>query len=60
MGVAMDLLTRGNDALKVNPVTGVDEALAVHGSDWLWAATAIYIMALVRIVPLTTKHFYNY
>jgi bacteriorhodopsin len=48
MGLTMDLLARGNDALKVNPVTGVDEGLAVHGSDWLWAVTAIYVVALVR------------
>ncbi|OOQ84743.1 opsin related protein [Penicillium brasilianum] len=43
----MNLLARGNDALKVNPVTGVDEALAVHGSDWLWAVTAIFSLALI-------------
>jgi bacteriorhodopsin len=45
----MDLLPRGNDALKVNPVMGVDEALAVHGSDWLWAVTAVFCLALVRL-----------
>lgn len=46
----MNLLARGNDALKVNPVTGVGEALAVHGSDWLWAVTAIFSLALVSIL----------
>lgn len=45
----MDLFPRGNDALKVNPVIGVDEALAVHGSDWLWAVTAVFCLALVRL-----------
>ena len=43
----MDLFTRGNDALNVNPATGVAEALSQHGSDWLWAVTAIYIIAFV-------------
>lgn len=45
----MYLFPRGNDALKVNPLMGVDEGLAVHGSDWLWAVMAIFSMALVRI-----------
>lgn len=44
----MDLLSRGNDALNVNPPIGVAEALSEHGSDWLWAVTAIYIVAFVR------------
>lgn len=43
----MSLFARGNDALNVNPVTGVDEALSVHGSDWLWAVTAIYVVSFV-------------
>lgn len=51
----MDLIARSNDALKVNPVTGVDEGLTVHGSDWLWAVTTIYIMALVRNLPSTAN-----
>lgn len=37
-----------NGALKVNPINLMDEALTVHGSDWLWAATAIFSLALVR------------
>jgi bacteriorhodopsin len=49
----MDLIARGNDALKVNPVMGVDEALAVHGSDWLWAVTAVFSLALVRLLYFT-------
>lgn len=50
----MDLLSRGNDALNVNPPTGVAEALSQHGSDWLWAVTAIYIVAFVR--PTLPQH----
>ncbi|KAJ5675115.1 uncharacterized protein N7477_005049 [Penicillium maclennaniae] len=46
MNLTMDLFARANDALKINPVTGVDESLAVHGSDWLWAVTATYATAL--------------
>jgi bacteriorhodopsin len=43
----MSLIGRANDVFQVNPVTGVDEALSVHGSDWLWAVTAIYIVSFV-------------
>ncbi|KAL5366245.1 hypothetical protein BJX96DRAFT_180558 [Aspergillus floccosus] len=49
----MDSLARGNDAIKVNPITGVDESLAVHGSDWLWAVTAIYCLALVSCLVMS-------
>ncbi|CAK7213569.1 hypothetical protein SBRCBS47491_001848 [Sporothrix bragantina] len=47
----MDHLTRSLGALGTNPPTGVTEALSVHGSDWLWAVTAIYL--LVFLVLLT-------
>ncbi|KAF4996673.1 hypothetical protein F66182_16359, partial [Fusarium sp. NRRL 66182] len=51
----MDLFTRGNDALNVNPATGVAEALSQHGSDWLWAVTAIYIIAFFgTLIPCFT------
>lgn len=43
----MSLIGRANTALNSNPVTGVDEALSVHGSDWLWAVTAIYVLSFV-------------
>ncbi|KAJ5290942.1 hypothetical protein N7478_000193 [Penicillium angulare] len=49
----MDLLSRGNDVLSVNPVVGVDEALAVHGSDWLWAVTAIFSISLIGCLILS-------
>lgn len=51
----MDLFTRGNDALNVNPATGVAETLSQHGSDWLWAVTAIYIIAFVSPYPLSQE-----
>lgn len=47
----MSLFMRANDALNVNPVAGVDEGLSVHGSDWLWALTAIYIVSFVSHFP---------
>ncbi|KIW86771.1 uncharacterized protein Z519_12557 [Cladophialophora bantiana CBS 173.52] len=61
----MDLFPRGNDALKVNPSTGADLALSEHGSDWLWAVTAAYILSfLVCLVPSFTapenKRVFNY
>ncbi|KAI8630874.1 heat shock protein 30 [Xylariaceae sp. FL1651] len=40
------LLGRGNDALNVNPPGGSEE-LSVHGSDWLWAVTAIYVVSFI-------------
>jgi bacteriorhodopsin len=43
----MTLMLRGNDALNVNPLANADETLSLHGSDWLWAVTAIYIVAFV-------------
>jgi hypothetical protein len=46
---AMSLFHRANDALSVNPISGVDEALSVHGSDWLWAVTAIYLASFVSL-----------
>ncbi|KAL3482129.1 hypothetical protein BJX99DRAFT_252845 [Aspergillus californicus] len=49
----MNLIERANDALTTNPVTGVDEALSVHGSDWLWAVTAIYIVSFLGLLSLS-------
>ncbi|KAJ5539540.1 family A G protein-coupled receptor-like protein [Penicillium frequentans] len=51
----MGILARANDALSVNPPTGVAEALSEHGSDWLWAVTAIYAVAFfAALVPCFT------
>lgn len=44
MGV---LFQRGNDALNINPPVG-SEVLSVHGSDWLWAVTAVFALSFVR------------
>ena len=41
------ILVRDNDALDVNPPAG-EAHLAVHGSDWLWAVTAVYVVSFVR------------
>ncbi|TPX07454.1 uncharacterized protein E0L32_002076 [Thyridium curvatum] len=46
----MDLLARGNDALIVNPAVGVDNTLSLGGSDWLWAVTAVYLMAFIGLL----------
>lgn len=37
----VSLFIRGNEALEVNPPTGVNFAITEHGSDWLWAAFSI-------------------
>ncbi|KZF21088.1 family A G protein-coupled receptor-like protein [Xylona heveae TC161] len=49
----MILFERGNDALNVNPITGVDEALSLHGSDWLWAVMAIYCLSLIVLLSFS-------
>ncbi|KAI2641934.1 heat shock protein 30 [Xylaria nigripes] len=46
------LLDRSNDALRVNPPAGND-ALSVHGSDWLWAVTAFYIVSFITVFSLS-------
>ncbi|KAI1426160.1 family A G protein-coupled receptor-like protein [Xylaria sp. FL1777] len=52
----MALLMRGNDALNINPPTGVHEALTVAGSDWLWAVTGVYLVAFFGVlVPCFTS-----
>ncbi|KAJ9138443.1 Bacteriorhodopsin-like protein family protein [Pleurostoma richardsiae] len=48
----MTLMLRGNDALNVNPLANADETLSLHGSDWLWAVTAIYIVAFIGLLSL--------
>jgi len=41
------LLARANnDALKINPPTA-NNSLTVHGSDWLWAVTSLYLLAFI-------------
>jgi bacteriorhodopsin len=46
------LLSRSNDALEINPPTGLDFHLSVNGSDWLWTVTAIYSLSLLIVVAL--------
>jgi len=41
----------GNDALNVNPPAGVQH-LSVHGSDWLWAVTAVFILSWLALFAL--------
>ncbi|KAF7596104.1 Opsin 1 [Aspergillus hancockii] len=48
----MHILSRANEALTINPPVGVDEHLSLHGSDWLWAVTAIYAIAFLGILVL--------
>lgn len=47
----MALLIRTNDALKVNPPMA-DHNLTDHGSDWLWAVTAIYCLLLLVVIGM--------
>ena len=43
------LLARSNNALNVNPPTAANH-LTVHGSDWLWAVTAVYLLSFLVFV----------
>jgi bacteriorhodopsin len=49
----MAFLPRENDALNINPPVGVNMALSDHGSDWLWAVMAVYIISFVRSIHFT-------
>ncbi|KAI1471603.1 family A G protein-coupled receptor-like protein [Daldinia caldariorum] len=40
------IFRRVNEALDINTPAG-DEELSVNGSDWLWAATAIYLVSFI-------------
>lgn len=47
------LFSRDNDAVDVNPSTGLDFALSRNGSSWLWAVTAVHIVGLLTVAALT-------
>ncbi|KAK6955581.1 hypothetical protein Daesc_003223 [Daldinia eschscholtzii] len=40
------IFRRANEALDINPPAG-NEQLTVNGSDWLWAATAVYVLSFI-------------
>ncbi|KAI0843409.1 family A G protein-coupled receptor-like protein [Hypoxylon sp. FL0890] len=46
------LVQRANHALDINPPGG-NESLSVNGSDWLWAATAVYIVSFLVFYATT-------
>ncbi|CAM1510408.1 Fc.00g007430.m01.CDS01 [Cosmosporella sp. VM-42] len=50
----MGVIIRDNDALDINPPAG-DTHLSEGGSDWLWAATAIYIVSFIAFFALSLK-----
>lgn len=51
----MAVLPRANDALDINPPLGVDLTLSEHGSDFLWAVTAVYIVSFVSSPTRLTR-----
>ena len=55
----MAIVLRGNDALNINPLPAADKILSLNGSDWLWAVTAVYIVAFVsrQSLPLDCPLF---
>ncbi|KAI1813088.1 heat shock protein 30 [Poronia punctata] len=54
MAVLPVLLRRGNDALDVNPPAG-SHYLSAGGSDWLFAVTAVYIVAFLVFYALSFR-----
>lgn len=46
----MGTLARSLGSLGTNPPVGVTSALSVHGSDWLWAVTAVYIVSFLGLL----------
>ncbi|KAK1830767.1 hypothetical protein QBC39DRAFT_103324 [Podospora conica] len=46
--MAITLLPRVNDALKINPPAG-DNFLNVNGSNWLWTVTAIFTLTFLLL-----------
>jgi bacteriorhodopsin len=38
------LIARGNEALVLNPPTGLDIHITTHGSDWYWAAFSFFAL----------------
>lgn len=51
MGVINEIYARANDALNVNPPAG-DSRLSVHGSDWLWAVLAVFVVSFLTFFAL--------
>ena len=51
------IFARDNDALNVNPPPTGANHLTVHGSDWLWAVTAVFILSWVS--PRIQCHLYS-
>ena len=54
MAPALQLLQpRTNDAIKLNPAAGrPDITITTHGSDWLWAVTAVDFAAILAFLVL--------
>jgi len=48
------LFERANDALNVNPPAG-DQYLTENGSNWLFAATALFLLTFLAVVGLTYR-----
>lgn len=46
------IFNRENDALDINPPTG-EQHLVTHGSDWLWAITAVEVVSFLAFALLS-------
>lgn len=49
------LIARGNDVLNINTPTGADIHLTTHGSDWLWAAFAVFALVFLLLFGASYK-----
>lgn len=61
MSEYIDLVKRGgNEALRLNPAHGVDFHITKGGSDWLFAACAIFLtLAFVLTIMMFNKHVHE-
>ncbi|KAK7755730.1 hypothetical protein SLS62_002343 [Diatrype stigma] len=46
----MSIVLRANEALSLNPASGVAETLSLNGSNWLWAVTGIYLLSFIVLL----------
>lgn len=59
------LFSRGNEAVEVNPPSGLDFHITDHGSDWLWAGFSVMVLAFILSVlssylKVRSERFFHY
>lgn len=52
---SINLIARGNEAVKINAPVGLDFHITEHGSDWLWAAFCVFAATTLVTVGLSYR-----